>query len=190
MKNFLLIDNYDSFTYNLYQLIKENNEGIDINVIRNDCFTLNDIEQYDALIISPGPGVPEDAGLIVPVIKEFGKYKPILGVCLGHQAIGVAYGGSLINIDKVYHGVSSEIRVKENVSIFNNLPDSFQVGRYHSWVVNEETLPGCLRITARDDNKMVMAMEHTEFKVTGVQFHPESILTEFGKEMICNWINS
>lgn len=190
MKKILLIDNYDSFTYNLFQLLNENAKDTEIKVLRNDCFTLDQIDEYDGLIISPGPGLPEDAGLIVPIIQEFGKVKPILGVCLGHQAIGVAYGGTLINIPKVCHGISTKIQTRYNTTLFDNLPSSFQVGRYHSWVVNEDTLPSCLRITARDDNDMVMAMEHKEYKVTGVQFHPESVLTEYGKEMICNWINS
>lgn len=189
MRNFLLIDNYDSFTYNLYQLIKENVEDVNVTVLRNDCFDMNEVEKYDGLIISPGPGVPEDAGLIVPIIRKYGSRIPILGVCLGHQAIGVAFGGTLTNIENVCHGISTSIVADQDCPLFHCLPESFNVGRYHSWVVNEETLPSCLRITARDDQNLVMAMEHKDYKVTGVQFHPESILTEYGKEMICNWVN-
>ncbi len=185
----MLVDNYDSFTYNLYQLLNENTRETDITVMRNDCFELCDTGLYDGFLISPGPGVPEDAGLIVPLIKKNGKNKPILGVCLGLQAICIAYGGTLVNLPKVSHGIATEIRIETDSPIFRNLPQSLHVGRYHSWAVNEKTLPSCFRVTARDMQHTVMAMEHKEYHVSGVQFHPESILTHYGKDMICNWIS-
>jgi anthranilate synthase component 2 len=189
MKKLLLVDNYDSFTYNLYQLLRENTTNTNITVLRNDCFELSDTRYYDGFVISPGPGVPEDAGLIIPLIKKAGQNKPILGVCLGLQAICIAYGGTLVNLPKVSHGIATEIRIETDSAMFKNLPQSLHVGRYHSWAVNEKTLPSCFRVTAWDNQNTVMAMDHKEYKVSGVQFHPESILTHYGKDMIRNWIS-
>ena len=190
MKKLLLVDNYDSFTYNLYQLLKENTRNADVTVLRNNRFTLDDTNAYDGFVISPGPGVPENAGLIIPLIQTAGKTKPVFGVCLGLQAISIAYGGSLINIPSVCHGISTKVHVTTSSSLFKDLPASLQVGRYHSWAVDETTLPSCFSVTARDELNIIMAMEHKEHQVSGVQFHPESILTQHGKEMICNWINN
>lgn len=190
MKRLLLVDNYDSFTYNLYQLLQDNAPDTLIDVKRNDCFTLEEAQAYDGLVISPGPGVPEDAGLVLPLIRAAGKEKPILGVCLGLQAICIAYGGALVNIPKVCHGIATEIRTEAGALLFKDLPPSLQAGRYHSWAVDESTLPPCFRVTARDAHNMVMAMEHRAHRVAGVQFHPESILTQYGREMVCNWLQA
>lgn len=192
----LVFDNYDSFTYNLVHLVEKIIDD-KVDVYRNDEIALEKVKEYDKIILSPGPGIPEEAGLLLPLIKEYAATKSILGVCLGHQAIGEAFGGKLTNLDKVYHGIATPIKVgrplraahPEN-SVFNNLPDTIEVGRYHSWIVSKENFPADeLEITAEDDNGFIMAMQHKKYDVQGVQFHPESVLTPDGEKMMRNWLN-
>ncbi|TAF44876.1 MAG: aminodeoxychorismate/anthranilate synthase component II [Sphingobacteriales bacterium] len=185
MKNILVIDNYDSFTYNLVHLINE--LGLQADVWRNDKFALADVDAYDKILLSPGPGIPSEAGLLLDVIKQYGQNKSILGICLGHQAIAEVYGGELYNLAKPIHGTATNINVVKNEILFNALPSQFKVGRYHSWAVQPENLPSCIEITAEDDKGVMMALRHTSHDVRGVQFHPESVLTEYGKEMLGNW---
>ncbi|MFZ4058522.1 MAG: anthranilate synthase component II [Ferruginibacter sp.] len=184
----LVFDNYDSFTYNLVHLVEKiTHEKVD--VFRNDEINLSAVEAYDKIILSPGPGIPQEAGLLIPLIKQYGATKSILGVCLGHQAIGEAFGGTLTNLSEVYHGVARPVNIiKSDAPIFASLPDRFDVGRYHSWIVNENNLPVCLEVTATDDNGFIMAMQHKTFDVQGVQFHPESVLTPNGEIMLRNWL--
>lgn len=183
----LIIDNYDSFTYNLVHLVKELGYN-DIEVIRNDKLTLPEISIYDKIILSPGPGIPSEAGLLLPIIKEYAPSKPILGVCLGHQAIGEAFGANLTNLEDVYHGISSTTTITGDDYIFEGLEDKMEVGRYHSWIIDAEGLPGCFTVTATDNNGQIMAMKHNEFDVHGVQFHPESVLTPEGHTIIKNFL--
>lgn len=186
----LVIDNYDSFTYNLVQYI-ERIAGTEVTVARNDKITLDEVAAFDKIVISPGPGIPDEAGISKALIRRYGPEKSILGVCLGHQAIAEAYGGSIRNLDTVYHGVSSEIeQVVPDEPLFQEIPVKFDAGRYHSWIVEQDTLPGSLEVTARSSNGDVMALRHREHDVRGVQFHPESVLTEFGGMMIKNWIDA
>jgi len=180
----VLIDNYDSFTYNLVHIIEE--LDVQVNVLRNDAFFIENIKKFDKIMISPGPGLPADAGLTKQVIKEYASKKPILGVCLGHQAIAECFGGSLINLDKVYHGVSSKIDCNDDY-LFENCPKKIDVGRYHSWVVNN-ALPKHIEAIAFDQNDNIMALKHTQLDLRGIQFHPESILTPFGEKIIQNWV--
>lgn len=186
----LIIDNYDSFTYNLVHLINE--LGLQCDVWRNDQFELEAVDQYSHIILSPGPGVPSEAGLLLPVIEKYATSKSIFGVCLGQQAIAEAFGGKLYNLSQPMHGIATPIKVTDtDETIFKGLPDSFNVGRYHSWVVDREGLPETLKITAVDENdNSVMALKHTQLNVRGVQFHPESVLTQYGKEMMRNWLYS
>ncbi len=182
----LVLDNYDSFTYNLVQYIQEILEQ-KIDVYRNDEIELDAIEAYDLIILSPGPGLPKDAGIMPALIKRYAATKSILGVCLGHQAIGEAFGASLENLEHVFHGVETPVEVVvKDESLFQDVPTSFQAGRYHSWVVAKEDLPAVFEITAVDAEGVIMAMRHREFDVRGVQFHPESIMTEFGRKMLEN----
>jgi anthranilate synthase component 2 len=183
----LLLDNYDSFTYNLLHILKE--AGTNVEVRRNDRIALEDIERFDKILLSPGPGIPGEAGILLPLIKRYAPSKSILGVCLGEQAIAEAFGGKLINLADVYHGVCSDIRIKIKDPLFEGLTPGFRAGRYHSWIVSKEDLPGCLEVTAEDMKGQVMAIRHKTYDVRGVQFHPESILTPKGKEIIQNWIN-
>ena len=184
----LVFDNYDSFTYNLVHLV-ENILNQKVDVYRNDQIKLEDVKDYDKIILSPGPGIPEEAGLLLPLIKEYAASKCILGVCLGHQAIGEAFGGTLINLDKVYHGVATSIKITNSkTGILQGLGDSIDVGRYHSWIVNEADLPEDLEITAVDDNGFIMGLQHKTYDVQGVQFHPESVLTPRGEEIMRNWL--
>ena len=186
----LVIDNYDSFTYNLVHYI-ENLTSSAITVVRNDQISLEEINQYDKILLSPGPGVPEEAGICIELIRKYAATKSILGVCLGHQSIAEAFGGTLINLDKVYHGVSSTIKIlASNDRIYKEIPEKLEVGRYHSWVVSNEGLPDCLEITAEDDHGLIMGLSHKEYDVKGVQYHPESVLTENGLKLIENWLNS
>ncbi len=181
----LIIDNYDSFTYNLVHLVKE--LGVEPDVIRNDKFTLEEIATYDKIILSPGPGVPDEAGLLKEAIRKYAASKSIFGVCLGQQAIAEVFGGDLINLEKVYHGVESEIEVTKEDYIFSGLPQKFKAGRYHSWVVNPKLAPD-LEIIAIEENGQVMALRHKKYDVRGVQFHPESIMTPEGKKIIQNFL--
>jgi anthranilate synthase component 2 len=184
----VVIDNYDSFTYNLVHAIKKIS-GLPVDVFRNDEIALDDLEQYDKICLSPGPGIPEEAGLLLDIIRRFAPIKSILGVCLGHQAIGEAFGGSLTNMNRVLHGIATPVTTtKVPTVLFNGLPETFQVGRYHSWIVNSADLPECLQVTSYDGNGMIMSMKHTTFDVEGVQFHPESVLTPLGEQMIANWL--
>lgn len=186
----LVIDNYDSFTYNLVHAIKKIS-GLPVDVFRNDEISLEEIEKYDKIVLSPGPGIPEEAGLLLDIIKTFAAKKSMLGVCLGHQAIGEAFGGKLHNMNRVIHGMATPVKLTENKSVlFTNLPEAFDVGRYHSWIVKKEELPACFEITSYDDEGRIMSMKHKEFNVEGVQFHPESVLTPLGEKMIENWLNS
>ncbi|WP_128548828.1 anthranilate synthase component II [Larkinella soli] len=183
----LVIDNYDSFTYNLVYILRELGHQVDVR--RNDRLTLDEVEEYDKILLSPGPGIPSEAGIMQEVIRRYAPTKSILGVCLGHQGIGEAFGARLENMDEVYHGVAHRA-VVENRSerLFNGLPRELMVGRYHSWTVIPESLPEDLVVTAVDENGRVMGLAHRKFDVRGVQFHPESVLTEHGREMLQNWL--
>ncbi|THU40696.1 aminodeoxychorismate/anthranilate synthase component II [Niastella caeni] len=222
----LVFDNYDSFTYNLVHLVEKILHQ-KVDVYRNDQIPLENIKAYDKIILSPGPGIPEEAGLLLPLIKEYAASKSILGVCLGHQAIGQAFGGKLVNLSTVYHGVATPVKIvnRESAdvkrqtaigkkaastankethssltidhspltthhSLFEGLPDEFEVGRYHSWVISEEGFPEELEITARDANNFIMALQHKKYDVQGVQFHPESVLTPRGEEILRNWLKA
>ena len=184
----LVIDNYDSFTYNLVHYLEDLN--CDVTVLRNDKLTLEDVKPFDKIVLSPGPGIPDEAGLLKPIIETYASTKSILGVCLGQQAIGEVFGGSLINLQDVYHGVATkvEISVDDDV-LFEGMDRTIEVGRYHSWVVNPN-LPDELEATSFDENGQVMSLRHREYDVKGVQYHPESVLTPNGKQMLENWINS
>lgn len=188
-KKVLVIDNYDSFTYNLVHLVNE--LGRDVEVWRNDKFELADVDQFDKIILSPGPGIPEEAGLLLDVIKTYAPTKSIFGVCLGQQAIAQAFGGSLLNLGRPMHGIATPITVVDKEELlFQGCPTIINVGRYHSWVVNNEGLPDCFTVIATDADAEIMALRHKDFDVRGVQFHPESVLTEYGKEMMKNWLES
>ena len=185
----MVLDNYDSFTYNLVHILKELTGG-PVDVHRNDEIALENIGNYDKIVISPGPGVPDQAGITKEMIRHFGPKKSILGVCLGCQAIAEAFGGNLINLDKVYHGVETNINVTDDDErMFREIPESFSAGRYHSWVISEKKLPSGLKITAKDDDGMIMAITHINYDVKGVQFHPESVLTKHGRQILLNWLN-
>lgn len=189
----LVFDNYDSFTYNLVHLV-EKITHTKVEVYRNDQIAMEKVRDYDKIILSPGPGIPEEAGLLLPLIKEYAATKSILGVCLGHQAIGQAFGGKLINLSTVYHGVATEIRVRSQEigvrsRLFEGLPDSIEVGRYHSWIISDENFPKELEVTARDENNYIMALQHKRYDVQGVQFHPESVLTPMGEAILRNWLS-
>jgi len=182
----ILIDNYDSFTYNLAQLVK--NLGAEVDVLRNDKFELDDLEPYDKIMLSPGPGIPDEAGLTLQVIARYTGKKPILGVCLGHQAIGQYFGARLTNLTTVYHGIQSDIHLIGKDPLFHGLPQKFSAGRYHSWVVDRKDLPECLEITAESEEGQIMALRHKKFNIHGIQFHPESVLTPEGETIISNFL--
>ena len=182
----VIIDNYDSFTYNLSHLIKE--IGAEVTVIRNDQFTLNQLEPFDKIVLSPGPGIPSEAGLLLDVIKTYKGRKPILGVCLGHQAIGEVFGGTLENLSDVFHGVATEGTQFSNDYIFDSLPKRITMGRYHSWVVSRENFPTCLEVTPLSDEGQIMALKHKNYDIHGILFHPESVLTPEGKTIVKNFI--
>ena len=185
----LVFDNYDSFTYNLVHLVEKITHG-KVDVYRNDEIKLDAVSAYDKIILSPGPGVPSEAGLLMPLIKAYAPTKSILGVCLGHQAIGEVFGGTLINLDTVFHGVATPIKIlNPDAQILKGMGERIEVGRYHSWIVNDKGLPEELEITAVDDNGFIMAMQHKVYDVQGVQFHPESILTPGGEQIMRNWLN-
>ena len=187
MKKILVIDNYDSFTYNLVHYLED--LSCEVTVYRNDEFEIDEIAHFDKILLSPGPGIPEEAGLLKEVIRKYGPTKSIFGVCLGQQAIGEVYGGTLSNLDKVYHGVSSIVKtVVNDERLFEGLGSEFEVGRYHSWVV-DTNLPDVLEVTSFDENGQVMSLRHKTYDVRGVQFHPESVLTPNGKKILENWVN-
>lgn len=183
----LVIDNYDSFTYNLVHYL----EDLDCEVIvkRNDQLTLEEVLPFDKIVLSPGPGIPDEAGLLKEIIKTYAPTKSIFGVCLGLQAIGEVFGGKIINLNKVYHGVATSVTKLKDDILFTGLPDTIQVGRYHSWVVANENLPEELTITSVDENNQIMSMRHKTYDVSGVQYHPESVLTPHGKTILKNWLN-
>lgn len=190
----LVFDNYDSFTYNLVHLVEKILHQ-KVEVFRNDEIALEKIKEYDKIILSPGPGIPVEAGLLLALIKEYAPTKSILGVCLGHQAIGEAFGGRLVNLSTVFHGVATSMRVVSRESgvrsqLFEGLPNEFEAGRYHSWIVSDENFPKELEVTARDENNYIMALQHKNFDVQGVQFHPESILTPRGEDILRNWLKT
>lgn len=198
----LVFDNYDSFTYNLVHLVQQITHE-KVEVYRNDQIPLEKVKDYDKIILSPGPGIPSEAGELLPLINEYAASKSILGVCLGHQAIGEAFGGKLVNLDKVYHGVATEIQVRSfelgaclpdrqvgSQNLFNGLPEKIMVGRYHSWIISETGFPEELEITAKDENGYIMALRHKQYDVQGVQFHPESVLTPDGRTIIENWLKA
>ncbi len=200
--NILVFDNYDSFTYNLVHLVEKITHQ-KVDVFRNDQIALEKVSEYDKIILSPGPGIPEEAGLLLPLIKMYAPTKSILGVCLGHQAIGQSFGGTLTNLSTVYHGVATPIKIvnrKSSIvngseltthhSLFTGLPASIEVGRYHSWVIDNNNFPGELEITATDENNFIMALKHKTYDVQGVQFHPESVLTPDGETIIRNWLKN
>ncbi len=182
----LVLDNYDSFTYNLVHILRELN--VDYDVYRNDKITVAEVAKYDAILLSPGPGIPSEAGNMPAIITSYATSKPILGICLGHQAIAEYFGGTLNNMNDVYHGVKSTVKIINKSILFNDIPTQFNAGRYHSWEVNTTGLPSALQVTAEDENGVIMAFQHTELPLYGLQFHPESIMTEYGKEMIHNFI--
>ncbi|HJV19418.1 MAG TPA: aminodeoxychorismate/anthranilate synthase component II [Sediminibacterium sp.] len=185
----LVFDNYDSFTYNLVHLVNKIT-GNKVDVFRNDELPLEQVAGYDKIILSPGPGIPSEAGLMPELIEQYAPSKSILGVCLGHQAIGESFGAKLVNLSVVYHGVSTPVYTRESVTspLFKGLPDEFVVGRYHSWVVSDEAFPAELEVTARDSNGYIMALQHKKYDVQGVQFHPESVLTPDGEAILRNWL--
>lgn len=183
----VIVDNYDSFTYNLAHLVRE--LGAEVTVLRNDQFSLEDLEEFDKIILSPGPGIPSEAGLLLDVIKRYAGRKPMLGVCLGHQAIGEVFGGKLENLSEVFHGVATEGTQFGTDPIFAGLPERIVMGRYHSWVVSRDSFPDCLEVTAESDEGQVMALRHREYDIHGIQFHPESVLTKDGRTMVGNWLN-
>ena len=187
MKRVLMIDNYDSFVYNLVHYLEDLN--CEVVVKRNDQLSLEEVAPFDKIVLSPGPGIPDEAGLLKDIIEKYGSTKSIFGVCLGQQAIGEVYGGTLVNLDEVYHGVATEVKVTKKDVLFEDLPSTFEVGRYHSWVVHNE-LPDCLEATSFDENGQIMSLRHKEYDVCGVQYHPESVLTPHGKKILENWLKS
>jgi anthranilate synthase component II len=186
----LVIDNYDSFTYNLVHAIKKIT-GLPVDVRRNDELTLDIPAQYDKIVLSPGPGIPSEAGLLLDIIRKYASTKSILGVCLGHQAIGEVFGGNLLNMNEVLHGIATPVQVvSRNTCLFNKIGDIFDAGRYHSWIVNTKDLPDCFEITSIDQKGLIMSMRHKKYNVEGVQFHPESVLTPIGEQIIRNWLEN
>ncbi|MEO0038051.1 MAG: Aminodeoxychorismate synthase component 2 [Bacteroidota bacterium] len=186
MKKIALIDNYDSFTFNLVHYLEDLN--CEVIVFRNDEFELEELKNFDAILLSPGPGIPSESGLLLDVIKTYTSNKKILGICLGHQAIGEVFGATLLNLNTVHHGVADTITQTSDDNLFNSLPQQLQVGRYHSWVINKVDFPEILEITSLSENGEIMSIRHKQFNVKGIQFHPESILTPFGKTILSNWI--
>jgi anthranilate synthase component 2 len=188
MKKIVVIDNYDSFTYNLVHYLED--LECEVTVFRNDEFELHELEKFDKIVLSPGPGVPEDAGLCKAVISKYATTKSILGVCLGQQAIGEVFGGNIVNLEKVYHGVATTIQVLvDDEPLFYGINKTLEVGRYHSWVVSPLNFPESLEITSQDENSQIMSLRHRLYDVKGLQFHPESVLTPFGKKILQNWVN-
>ena len=196
MNKILILDNYDSFTYNLVHMVEEIIEG-KVEVFRNDEISMDAVGNYDKIILSPGPGIPQEAGILLPLIKQYAPTKSILGVCLGHQAIGEAFGGTLSNLKQVFHGIATPVYIQEGLESskeendwFKDFGKAIEVGRYHSWVVDEKGFPETLEVTARDEQQMIMSLRHRIYDVQGVQFHPESVLTPMGKNMLANWLKA
>ncbi|WP_296638272.1 aminodeoxychorismate/anthranilate synthase component II [Polaribacter sp.] len=186
----LIIDNYDSFTYNLVHMVEEIT-GAFPAVFRNDEISINQIDEFDLIMLSPGPGIPDEAGILKEVIKTYAGVKPIFGVCLGLQAITEVFGGKIINLNDVYHGVATEMKVTDNSAvIFKDVPETFLAARYHSWAATDEGFPNEIKVTARDEEGLIQAIEHVAYQISAVQFHPESILTDVGKQLVTNFINS
>ncbi len=186
MRRIVIIDNYDSFTYNLAHLLRR--AGAGVTVLRNDRFRMEDLAAFDKIVLSPGPGIPREAGLMPEVIKTYAGVKPILGICLGHQAIGEAFGARLRNLDSVFHGVATPVGVCADDYIYEGLPDTIEVGRYHSWIVDAEGLPDCLEVTSTSREGYIMSLRHREYDIRGIQYHPESVLTPAGGTIINNWL--
>ncbi len=184
----LVLDNYDSFTYNLVHILKTLGLNKDIAIFRNDKISIDEVGKYDCILLSPGPGIPKEAGIMDEIIRKYGATKSILGVCLGHQAIGEAYGAKLYNLDEVYHGVVTDVFLKNPDSIFHSVPDIFKACRYHSWAISNKNFPQDLIVTSEDANQCVMSIKHKHYNVRGLQFHPESIMSSHGKKMIINWL--
>lgn len=182
----IIIDNYDSFTYNLVHLLRE--LGAEVTVKHNDAFVLEEIEEYDRIVLSPGPGVPSEAGLMPEVIRHYAATRPMLGVCLGHQAIAEAFGGKIEKLPEVFHGVGTLTDVDTHSELFSGLPSQIKVGRYHSWVVANDGFPEELKIIAKTKDGLIMALQHRAYNVYGIQFHPESVLTPLGKDIVRNWL--
>jgi len=186
----LVIDNYDSFTYNLVHAVRKIS-GLEVDVVRNDEVDLDSIDEYNKIILSPGPGIPSEAGVMMELISRYAPVKSILGVCLGHQAIGEVFGARLVNMDRVIHGMATPVQVvSRQTTLFNDMPDTFDAGRYHSWIIDDHEFPACLEITAKDSNSQIMSIRHREYDVQGVQFHPESVLTPLGEQLITNWLKN
>jgi len=185
----LVLDNYDSFTYNLVHIIKALGYK-NVEVHRNDKITVEEIERFDKILLSPGPGIPSEAGILQQVIRTYAGKKSIFGVCLGHQAIGEVFGGTLTNLSKVYHGIATKTKILSKGILFEGIPTEVTTGRYHSWVVDTRNFPSILEITAEDEDGKIMALKHKTYDIVGVQFHPESVLTEFGQKMVQNWLES
>ena len=186
MNKIAIIDNYDSFTYNLTHLVKES--GASVSVFRNDSFSLEELEGFEGILLSPGPGIPSEAGLLLDVIRTYAGSKPILGICLGEQAIGEVFGGTLVNLEEVFHGVQTPCRIVREDSLFEGLPGEIQVGKYHSWVVDRKSLPEELEVLALSDEGQIMALRHRSMDIRGLQFHPESVLTPQGRVIMDNWL--
>lgn len=184
----VIIDNYDSFTYNLSHIVKE--LGCEVSVVRNDEFEMESLSAFDKIILSPGPGIPSEAGQLLEAIRRYAGKKPILGVCLGHQAIAEVFGGQLVNLSEVFHGVASTASIVAPDYLFEGLPEKIEVGRYHSWVVDADSLPECLEVTSVSEEGQVMSLRHKELDIRGLQFHPESVLTPEGKAMLRNWVEA
>jgi anthranilate synthase component 2 len=188
MKKIIVIDNYDSFTYNLVHYI-EKLTGTFPSVFRNDEIGIEEIDKYDKILLSPGPGIPSESGICLEVIRHYASRKSILGICLGHQAICEAFGGKILNLSTVYHGIASPVKIKAiDDPLLKNIPPIIMAGRYHSWVVSRKHLPECFKITCEDENGIIMGISHRNFDVRGLQFHPESVLTEYGPDIIKNWV--
>jgi anthranilate synthase component II len=189
MKKIVIIDNYDSFTYNLVHYLEDLNT--EITVLRNDEFELDELIPFEKILLSPGPGIPDEAGLLKKVIQKYAKSKSILGICLGQQAIGEVFDGNLINLKQVFHGVSTKVILTvDNDPLFKSLPAEFEAGRYHSWAVNPNDFPETLEITSTDEEGQIMSLRHKTLDIKGIQYHPESILTPLGKTILKNWVNS
>ncbi|QYS88806.1 anthranilate synthase component II [Flavobacterium davisii] len=185
----VVIDNYDSFTYNLVHYLEDLN--CEVIVYRNDEFELEELEKFQKILLSPGLGIPDEAGLLKKVIEKYAATKSILGICLGQQAIGEVFGGTLINLEKVYHGVATKVKLTDSIDevLFRDLPQEFEVGRYHSWVVSNDNFPTVLEVTSIDQNGQIMSLKHKKYDIRGVQYHPESVLTPLGKKILENWVN-